>query len=221
MLESSRTDDRYAHAGFVHPLLIMLHPCWRSARPSASSGKDAAPLVFESAFFCGGATSSRIFGVELTKFIVKKFFILTKLFFCTKLLLSLIRMESGCCLRFVQSLQRVSPNVHDSFHECYAMRMSDKALFFACMLMSAMPSWGQRVTLTGQIKNAFTRQAIPGVRVTLMRADSTIIEDSLMEMALDGYTLWVSIACLQQERVSHGGFRQFDTAPHGFCSRPV
>lgn len=71
------------------------------------------------------------------------------------------------------------------------MRMSDKALFFACMLMSAMPSWGQSVTLTGQIKNAFTRQAIPDVRVTLMRADSTIIEDSLMTMALDGYTLWV------------------------------
>lgn len=49
----------------------------------------------------------------------------------------------------------------------------------------------ETVTLTGQIKNAFTRQAIPDVTVTLMRADSTIIEDSLMVMALDGYTLWV------------------------------
>ena len=44
----------------------------------------------------------------------------------------------------------------------------------------------ETVTLTGQIKNAFTRQAIPDVTVTLMRADSTIIEDSLMVMALDG-----------------------------------
>ena len=49
----------------------------------------------------------------------------------------------------------------------------------------------ETVTLTGQIKNAFTRQAIPDVTVTLMRADSTIIEDSLMAMALDGYTMWV------------------------------
>ena len=32
----------------------------------------------------------------------------------------------------------------------------------------------ETVTLTGQIKNAFTRQAIPDVTVTLMRADSTI-----------------------------------------------
>jgi len=32
----------------------------------------------------------------------------------------------------------------------------------------------ETVTLSGQIKNAFTRQAIPDVAVTLMRADSTI-----------------------------------------------
>lgn len=50
---------------------------------------------------------------------------------------------------------------------------------------------GQSITLSGSIKNAFTHQAIPDVTVTLMRADSTIIQDSLMVMPLDGYTLWV------------------------------
>jgi len=36
----------------------------------------------------------------------------------------------------------------------------------------------------------FTRQAIPDVTATLMRADSIIIQDSLMTMVLDGYALW-------------------------------
>lgn len=59
------------------------------------------------------------------------------------------------------------------------------------MLACMTQSWSQNVILTGQIKNAFTRQAIPDVTVTLMRADSTIIQDSLMAMALEGYTIWV------------------------------
>lgn len=69
--------------------------------------------------------------------------------------------------------------------------MSHKILFFILALAYAMPSWSQSVSLTGQIKDAFTRQAIPGVTVTLMRSDSTIIADSLMTMVLDGYTLWI------------------------------
>ena len=40
-------------------------------------------------------------------------------------------------------------------------------------LVTATTSAQETVTLTGQIKNAFTRQAIPDVTVTLMRADST------------------------------------------------
>ncbi len=43
-------------------------------------------------------------------------------------------------------------------------------------VLATATTWAQEtVTLTGQIKNAFTRQAIPDVTVTLMRADSTII----------------------------------------------
>ena len=52
-------------------------------------------------------------------------------------------------------------------------------------LVTATTSAQETVTLTGQIKNAFTRQAIPDVTVTLMRADSTIIEDSLMASPID------------------------------------
>ena len=64
--------------------------------------------------------------------------------------------------------------------------------FASILILSyATQSWCQSVTLTGQIKNAFTRQAIPDVTVTLMRADSTIIQDSVMSMVLDGYTIWV------------------------------
>ena len=59
------------------------------------------------------------------------------------------------------------------------------------MLFVATPSWCQTVALTGQIQDAFTRQAIPDVTVTMMRADSTVIQDSLMAMALEGYTIWV------------------------------
>lgn len=62
---------------------------------------------------------------------------------------------------------------------------------FAFMLAGVSQSWSQNVILTGQIRNAFTRQAIPDVTVTLMRSDSTIIQDSLMAMVLDGYTIWV------------------------------
>lgn len=66
-----------------------------------------------------------------------------------------------------------------------------KTLASILILSYATQSWCQSVTLTGQIKNAFTRQAIPDVTVTLMRADSTIIQDSVMSMVLDGYTIWV------------------------------
>lgn len=66
-----------------------------------------------------------------------------------------------------------------------------KAVLFALMMTGAIQSWSQGVILTGQIRNAFTHQAIPDVTVTLMRADSTVIQDSLMAMMLDGYTIWV------------------------------
>ena len=42
----------------------------------------------------------------------------------------------------------------------------------------------ETVTLIGQIKNAFTRQAIPDVTVTLMRADSTIWQRSMPSYAM-------------------------------------
>lgn len=64
-------------------------------------------------------------------------------------------------------------------------------ILLTLLLDNALLAYGQTVTLTGQIKNAFTRQAIPDVTVTLMHADSTIIADSLMAMVMDGYTLWV------------------------------
>ena len=72
----------------------------------------------------------------------------------------------------------------------------------------------ETVTLTGQIKNAFTRQAIPDVTVTLMRADSTIIEDSLMVMALDGYTLWVKhdMPRVPQQLIVRVTHPEFETA---------
>ena len=70
---------------------------------------------------------------------------------------------------------------------CYYL----KKILFTLMLTNVLSSYSQTVILTGQIKNAFTRQAIPDVTVTLMRPDSTIIEDSLMTMVLDGYTVWV------------------------------
>ena len=72
----------------------------------------------------------------------------------------------------------------------------------------------ETVTLTGQIKNAFTRQAIPDVTVTLMRADSTIIEDSLMAMALDGYTIWVKrdMPRVPQELIVRVTHPEFETA---------
>ncbi len=66
-----------------------------------------------------------------------------------------------------------------------------KAFALFLLLCGATQSWCQSVTLSGQIKNAFTHQAIPDVIVTLMRADSTIIQDSVMSMVLDGYTIWV------------------------------
>ena len=68
---------------------------------------------------------------------------------------------------------------------------SFRVFLFALISASALRSWSQDVILTGQIRNAFTRQAIPDVTVTLMRADSTIIQDSLMSMVFDGYTIWV------------------------------
>ena len=72
----------------------------------------------------------------------------------------------------------------------------------------------ETVTLTGQIKNAFTRQAIPDVTVALMRADSTIIEDSLMVMALDGYTLWVKhdMPRVPQQLIVRVTHSEFETA---------
>ena len=72
----------------------------------------------------------------------------------------------------------------------------------------------ETVTLTGQIKNAFTRQAIPDVTVTLMRADSTIIEDSLMAMALDGYTFWVKrdMPRVPQQLIIRVTHPEFETA---------
>jgi len=42
----------------------------------------------------------------------------------------------------------------------------------------------ETVTLTGQIKDAFTRQAIPDVTVTLMRADSTIWQRAMPSYAM-------------------------------------
>ncbi len=72
----------------------------------------------------------------------------------------------------------------------------------------------ETVTLTGQIKNAFTRQAIPDVTVALMRADSTIIEDSLMVMALDGYTIWVKrdMPRVPQQLIIRVTHPEFETA---------
>ena len=68
-----------------------------------------------------------------------------------------------------------------------------KLIFSAFLLGGVIQVWSQTVTLTGQIKNSFTRQAIPDVTVSLMRSDSTIIQDSLMVMPMDGYTLWVKM----------------------------
>jgi len=81
-------------------------------------------------------------------------------------------------------------------------------------LVTATTSAQETVTLTGQIKNAFTRQAIPDVTVTLMRADSTIIEDSLMAMALDGYTLWVKrdMPRVPQQLIVRVTHPEFETA---------
>lgn len=82
------------------------------------------------------------------------------------------------------------------------------------MLTNVLSSYSQTVILTGQIKNAFTRQAIPDVTVTLMRPDSTIIEDSLMTMALDGYTMWVKrdMPRVPQQLIVRVTHPEFETA---------
>lgn len=76
------------------------------------------------------------------------------------------------------------------------------------------PSWSQSVILTGKIRNAFTQQAIPGVTVTLMRSDSTIIQDSLMAMALEGYTIWVKhdMPRVPQKLIVRVRHPEYDTA---------
>ena len=82
-------------------------------------------------------------------------------------------------------------------------------------VLATATTWAQEtVTLTGQIRNAFTRQAIPDVTVTLMRADSTIIEDSLMAMALDGYTIWVKrdMPRVPQQLIVRVTHPEFETA---------
>ena len=82
-------------------------------------------------------------------------------------------------------------------------------------VLATATTWAQEtVTLTGQIRNAFTRQAIPDVTVTLMRADSTIIEDSLMAMALDGYTMWVKrdMPRVPQQLIVRVTHPEFETA---------
>ena len=82
------------------------------------------------------------------------------------------------------------------------------------MLTNVLSSYSQTVILTGQIKNAFTRQAIPDVTVTLMRPDSTIIEDSLMTMVLDGYTMWVKrdMPRVPQQLIVRVTHPEFETA---------
>lgn len=89
-----------------------------------------------------------------------------------------------------------------------------KILLFALMMTSAIQSWSQDVILTGQIRNAFTYQAIPDVTVTLMRADSTIIQDSLMAMMLDGYTIWVKrdMPRIPQKLIVRVTHPEFETA---------
>ncbi len=89
-----------------------------------------------------------------------------------------------------------------------------KYILCAIGLMPHFFVHGQTIILTGQIKNAFTRQAIPDVTVTLMRADSTIIEDSLMAMALDGYTIWVKrdMPRVPQQLIVRVTHPEFETA---------
>jgi hypothetical protein len=48
----------------------------------------------------------------------------------------------------------------------------------------------QDVVLLGQVKNAFTRKAVPGVRVSLMEADSTLVVDSIPCMDFDNSTIY-------------------------------
>ena len=82
------------------------------------------------------------------------------------------------------------------------------------MLTNVLSSYSQTVILTGQIKNAFTRQAIPDVTVTLMRPDSTIIEDSLITRVLDGYTMWVKrdMPRVPQQLIVRVTHPEFETA---------
>lgn len=93
---------------------------------------------------------------------------------------------------------------------CYYL----KKILFTLMLTNVLSSYSQTVILTGQIKNAFTRQAIPDVTVTLMRPDSTIIEDSLMTMVLDGYTMWVKrdMPRVPQQLIVRVTHPEFETA---------
>lgn len=93
---------------------------------------------------------------------------------------------------------------------CYYL----KKILFTLMLTNVLSSYSQTVILTGQIKNAFTRQAIPDVTVTLMRPDSTIIEDSLMTMVLDGYTMWVKrdMPRVPQQLIVRVTHTEFETA---------
>jgi hypothetical protein len=88
-----------------------------------------------------------------------------------------------------------------------------KFFLLTLLLTCAMPSRGQWVILTGQIKNAFTRQAIPDVTVTLMRADRTIIQDSLPAMVMEGYTLWVKtdMPRVRQKLIVRVTHKEFET----------
>ena len=90
-----------------------------------------------------------------------------------------------------------------------------RPIIILIFVLATATTWAQEtVTLTGQIRNVFTRQAIPDVTVTLMRADSTIIEDSLMAMALDGYTIWVKrdMPRVPQQLIIRVTHPEFETA---------
>lgn len=62
-------------------------------------------------------------------------------------------------------------------------------IIFVLLLFTLSVS-AQTITLVGYIKNSFTYKAIPDVTVSLLHADSTLIKDSIPNMAMDNETMY-------------------------------
>ena len=86
-------------------------------------------------------------------------------------------------------------------------------LGFYMFLVSSIV-YGQSLSLTGKIKDAFTHKEIKNVVVTMLRADSTIIQDSLTTWPFGDYTFWVkkNMPRIPQKLIVKVAHSEYETA---------